>query len=50
MVCHRLVADHGGTIEVRSREGDGTTFAVRLPANGARGESRGSLDPSAPGC
>jgi signal transduction histidine kinase len=50
MVCHRLVADHGGTIEVRSREGDGTTFAVRLPANGACSERRRSLDPSAPGC
>ncbi len=32
MVCHRIVSDHGGTIEVRSREGEGATFCVRFPA------------------
>lgn len=31
MICHRLVADHEGSIEVRSREGHGATFCVRLP-------------------
>ena len=31
MICHRLVSDHGGAIEVVSREGEGTTFRVRLP-------------------
>lgn len=32
MICHRIVTAHGGSIEVRSRDGQGTTFAVSLPA------------------
>jgi signal transduction histidine kinase len=31
MVCHRIASDHGGTIEVSSREGRGAAFFVRLP-------------------
>jgi len=31
MICHRLVTDHGGRIEVRSRPGEGATFSVHLP-------------------
>ena len=34
MICHRVVTDHGGMIEVRSRPGDGATFCVRLPLEG----------------
>jgi len=32
MICHRIVTDHDGTIEVRSQEGEGATFTVHLPA------------------
>ena len=32
MICHRIVAAHGGSIEVQSAEGQGTTFSVNLPA------------------
>jgi signal transduction histidine kinase len=33
MVCHRIATDHGGTIEVTSREGRGASFLVRLPVD-----------------
>ena len=36
-VSHKLVGDHGGTIDFTSRPGEGTTFRVRLPAE-ARAE------------
>ena len=32
-VCHQIVAKHGGSIDVVSKQGEGTTFAVRLPLN-----------------
>jgi len=41
MVCHRIVTDHGGSIEARSREGEGATFSVWLPRDsddGGEGE------------
>ena len=50
LVCQRLVTDHGGTIEVRSRVGEGTTFCVRLPGKGPPGAGSQELDPPAPDC
>ena len=35
MISHQIIADHGGSIEVESKEGEGATFHVRLPATGA---------------
>jgi signal transduction histidine kinase len=46
MICHRLVVDHGGTIEVRSVEGEGSTFCVRLPAGDAAGRLEEDPEPS----
>jgi signal transduction histidine kinase len=30
-MVHSTISDHGGTISVDSKVGQGTTFAVRLP-------------------
>ena len=35
MICHRIVTDHGGAIEVRSGEGEGATFSIWLPLDPA---------------
>jgi two-component system, NtrC family, sensor histidine kinase HydH len=31
-LCQRIVQHHGGTLEVRSVEGHGATFVMRVPA------------------
>ena len=36
MVCHRIVSEHGGSIEVTSREGEGTCFSVLWPVSAPR--------------
>ncbi|HKP45347.1 MAG TPA: ATP-binding protein [Pyrinomonadaceae bacterium] len=32
-IVYQIIRDHGGTINVRSREGHGTTIAIELPAS-----------------
>ncbi|MCL5022199.1 MAG: GAF domain-containing protein [Nitrospirae bacterium] len=31
-ICHKIVEEHGGTIDAESEEGNGTKFIIRLPA------------------
>jgi len=31
-IVYQIIRDHGGTINVRSREGHGTTITIELPA------------------
>jgi len=35
-VCHRIVQNHGGQIELESALGKGTTFIIRLPGDDRR--------------
>ncbi len=43
-IAHQIVTEHGGSITVESREGQGTTFIVNLPAYGDE-----TAAPAAPG-
>ena len=40
-IVYQIIRDHGGTINVRSREGHGTTITVELPSATQRLEVRG---------
>ena len=39
-IVYQIIRDHGGTINVRSREGQGTTIAIELPGERQKPESR----------
>lgn len=39
-IAHRIAMQHGGTIDLSSKLGDGTTFTVHLPKGPMRGGSR----------
>jgi len=39
MISHQIIADHGGSIEVESRIGEGSTFHVCLPFEGPATDS-----------
>jgi signal transduction histidine kinase len=36
-ICKKIVEEHGGTISVKSKIGEGTTFTIKLPKE-ARGD------------
>jgi len=44
-IVHKIIHSHGGSINVRSNPGQGTTFAISLPIDHAslRGQGRGDL-------
>jgi two-component system NtrC family sensor kinase len=35
-ICHKIVEEHGGSIEVESEEGRGTVFTIKFPVTRAR--------------
>jgi signal transduction histidine kinase len=39
-ISHQIVEKHGGTIEVESTPGGGTTFRLRFPLGGAGNPNR----------
>jgi signal transduction histidine kinase len=39
-LSHRVIADHGGTMEVQSEPGNGTSFLIRLPGVDVESQQR----------
>lgn len=48
-ICERIVREHGGEMEVQSREGAGTRFMIRLPMNPTDPTQKSSLSMRAAG-
>jgi CheY-like chemotaxis protein len=44
-ICHAIVKDHGGTIEVDSHSDEGATFRIFLPAASSAPVKQGPTDP-----
>ncbi len=42
-MVHRIVDDHGGTVDVKSKEGNGTTFFIKLPVGNEKLVEQGGL-------
>jgi signal transduction histidine kinase len=40
-IVYQIIRDHGGTINARSREGQGTTIIIELPDEGAAESGNG---------
>jgi signal transduction histidine kinase len=45
-ICQRIIKNHGGSIEVESRAGEGTAFIIRLPTNTDKAVFEGTPLPS----
>jgi signal transduction histidine kinase len=44
-IVYQIIRDHGGTINVRSREGRGTTITIELPCETAEAKELLNSDP-----
>ncbi len=42
-ICYRILEDHGGSIDVSSEEGKGTTFTLRLPVTRSQMAGEGDI-------
>jgi two-component system, NtrC family, sensor kinase len=45
-ICHGIVTGHGGTLSMRTKPGEGSTFTVRLPLVSPKGIGRPAAAPT----